>query len=320
VVAEVVEMTFEAYDVVVVGGGAAGLNGALTLARARRSVLVVDGGEPRNAPAAAMHAFLSRDGMPPGELLKIGREEVRGYGGEIVTGHVVSAVREDGGFAVTLDEGRVIRARRLLVATGVVDELPPVPGLRERWGRDVLQCPYCHGWEVRDQAVAVLATGAHAAQQALLYRQWTPDVTLLRHTGPEPTEAELTQLAARGVRLVDGEVAGLEVAGDRLTGARLADGTIVPCEALVVSARMTPRAAVLESLGVSLTEHPFGAYVAADPTGLTEVPGVWVAGNVTDLAAQVIHAAAGGSRAAAFINFDLVTEDTAAAVAAASAA
>nr|WP_144123677.1 NAD(P)/FAD-dependent oxidoreductase [Catellatospora sichuanensis] len=308
-------MTFEAYDVVVIGGGAAGLNGALTLARARRSVLVVDGGEPRNAPAAHMHAFLSRDGMPPGELLKIGREEVRGYGGEIVAGQAISAVREDGGFAVTLDDGRVVRARRLLVATGVVDELPPIPGLRERWGRDVLQCPYCHGWEVRDQAVAVLATGAHAAQQALLYRQWTADVTLLRHTGPEPTGTELAQLAARGVRLVSGEIAGLEVTGDRLTGARLANSTVVPCAALVVSARMVPRSGVLESLGVALTEHPFGAYVAADPTGLTEAPGVWVAGNITDLAAQVIHAAAGGSRAAAFINFDLVTEDTARAVA-----
>ncbi|WP_409364910.1 NAD(P)/FAD-dependent oxidoreductase [Catellatospora methionotrophica] len=312
-----VTMTLEAYDVVVLGGGAAGLNGALTLARARRSVLVVDGGEPRNAPAAHMHAFLSRDGMPPGELLKIGREEVRGYGGEIVSAQVNSVARKDGGFAVTLDDGRVIRARRLLVATGVVDELPDVPGLRERWGRDVLQCPYCHGWEVRDQAVAVLATGAHAAQQALLYRQWTPNVTLLRHTGPEPTATELTQLAARGVRLVDGQVAGLEVADDRLTGVRLADGTVLACEALVVSARAVPRVGMLEPLGLTVTEHPMGAYVAADQSGLTEVPGVWVAGNVTDLSAQVIHAAAGGSRAAAFINFDLVTEDTARAVAAA---
>lgn len=307
-------MTLEAYDVVVIGGGAAGLNGALTLTRARRSVLVVDAGEPRNAPAAHMHGFLSRDGMPPGELLDLGRAEVRGYGGEILTGRVADAVRVDGGFEVRLDGGRTVRARRLLVTTGVVDELPDVPGLRERWGRDVVQCPYCHGWEIRDQAVAVLATGPFATHQALLYRQWTDDVTLLRHTGPEPTEAELTQLAARGVRIVSGEVAAVVVTEDRLTGVRLADGAVVDCAALVVGARAASRAGVLASLGVTMAEHPFGTYAAADAMGLTDVPGVWVAGNVADLAAQVIHAAAGGARAAAAINNDLVQEDTARAV------
>jgi thioredoxin reductase len=173
------------YDVIVNGGGAAGPAGATALLRSRRSVLVVDGGEPRNAPAVGVHNFLTRDGTPPGDLLATGRAEVLGYGGEVVRGSVVGV---DHGFRVRLDDGRTLSARRLLVATGLVDELPDVPGLAERWGRDVLPCPYCHGWEARDRAVGVLATGPMAVHQALLFRQLTDDVTLFRHTGPELSE------------------------------------------------------------------------------------------------------------------------------------
>jgi thioredoxin reductase len=140
----------EKYDVVIVGGGAAGLSAGLALSRARRSVLVVDAGTPRNAPAGHVHNYLTRDGIPPAELLAAGRAEVTGYGGEILSGSVNSADPLDDGFQVTLTDGRVLLARRLLVTTGLVDELPDVPGLTERWGRDVLHCPYCHGWEVRD--------------------------------------------------------------------------------------------------------------------------------------------------------------------------
>jgi len=162
-----------AYDVVVIGGGAAGLSGALTLARSRRSVLVIDAGEPRNAPAAGVHGFLTRDGMNPQALLEVGRAEVRGYGGHIVDGRVTSASRNGDSFTVSLADGRAVSARRLLVTTGLLDELPEVSGLRERWGRDVLHCPYCHGWEVRDQAVGVLGTGPRAVHQALLFgRRW----------------------------------------------------------------------------------------------------------------------------------------------------
>ncbi|MDQ4104176.1 MAG: FAD-dependent oxidoreductase, partial [Actinomycetota bacterium] len=141
VAVEVVAVTDElkdGYDVVVVGGGAAGLSGALILARARRSVVVIDAGTPRNAPAAGVHGLLARDGIPPAELLERGRAEVRSYGGQVVSGEVGAVVRNDDGFAVTLADGRTVRARRLLVSTGLVDELPDIPGLRARWGRDVL--------------------------------------------------------------------------------------------------------------------------------------------------------------------------------------
>ncbi|KXK63305.1 thioredoxin reductase [Micromonospora rosaria] len=300
------------YDVVVVGGGAAGLSGALMLARARRSVLVVDAGTPRNAPADGVHGLLARDGMPPAELLERGRAEVRGYDGEVTVGEVDAVVREDDGFRVTLADGRDVRARRLLVTTGLVDDLPELPELRARWGRDVIHCPYCHGWEVRDQAIGVLATGPMSVHQALLFRQWSADVTYFAHTGTPPTEEQAEQLAARGIPVVTGEVAALAVADDRLVGVRLADGTLVPRQVVTVAARMVARAGFLATLGLAAVAHPsgMGEHVPADPTGRTDVPGVWVAGNVTDLAAQVGAAASAGALAGAHINADLITEET----------
>ncbi|MFC9995021.1 NAD(P)/FAD-dependent oxidoreductase [Nocardia sp. NPDC127526] len=319
-------MTFELqgdYDVVIVGGGAAGLNGALMLARSRRSVVVIDAGAPRNAPAEGVHGLLGREGMPPAELLERGRAEVRQYGGHVVTGEVVAATRDENAdgipeFTVALADGRPVRARRLLVATGVVDELPEIPGLRERWGRDVLHCPYCHGWEVRDRAIGVIAASPMAVHQALLFRQLSDDVVLFTHTTEPPTGEQAEQLAARGIRVVPGEVTGLEVENDRLTGVRLADGTVVRREAVATQTRMVARAGLLAALGLYPSEHAsgMGEYIPVDAMGRTEVPGVWAAGNVTDIAAQVGNVAAAGAFAAAQINADLVAEDTRIAVAA----
>ena len=300
------------YDVVVVGGGAAGLSGALTLARARRSVLVVDAGEPRNAPASGVHGFLTRDGVSPAVLLEAGRAEVRRYGAELLDGRVASAGRVEDGFFVNLDDGSSVVARRLLVATGLIDELPEVPGVRERWGRDVLHCPYCHGWEFRDEPIGVLASGPMAVHQALLFRQLTADLTLFVHTAPRPTDEEAEQLAARDVTVVEGEVSSLEVDKDRLTGVRMRSGEFVPRRAVVVGPRFTARAGMLTGLGLETTPHPAGVgeHIEADESGLTAVPGVWVAGNVADLVAQVVGAAAAGVRAGAAINADLVAEET----------
>ena len=311
----------EQYDVVVVGGGTAGLAGALTLARARRRVLVIDDGKPRNAPAGHVHNYLGREGTPPAELLAIGRREVAGYGGEVVTGRVASAERTGEGFRIHLADGPRVSARRLLVTTGLVDELPDIPGVRELWGSDVLHCPYCHGWDVRDRPIGVLG-GPFGVHQALLWRQWSADVVLFRHTGPEPTDDEREQLAARGIAVVEGAVAGLETAGGRLSGVRLAGGDVVPREAVVLSPRFTANSAVLNSLGLEAVEQEMqgavvGTYVPADVMGATAVPGVWVAGNVANLQAQVIGSAAAGLMAAGAINADLIAEDTRVAVAAA---
>src|SRR5215218_8831714 len=274
------------FDVVVAGGGAAGLSGALTLGRVRRSVLVVDAGEPRNAPSSGVHGFLTRDGTAPAELLRAGREEVRRYGVRVIEGHVESASRLDGGgFAVGLEDRRRVRARRLMVTTGLVDELPDVPGLRERWGRDVLHCPYCHGWEVRDQAIGVLACGPMAVHQVLLFRQLSADVILFAHDQPVPSGEQAEQLDALGIRVVTGEVTGLEVADDRLVGVRLADGTVVERSAVAVQSRMVARAGFLAGLGLTPAPHPsgMGEHLVADAAGRSDVPGVWLAGNVTDL-------------------------------------
>ncbi|MEU4805585.1 NAD(P)/FAD-dependent oxidoreductase [Actinosynnema sp. NPDC023587] len=301
----------DSYDVVVVGGGAAGLNGALMVARSRRSVVVVDAGEPRNAPADGVHGLLGREGTPPAELLSRGREEVRSYGGHVVPGRVDAVAFADDGFVVTLADGRAIRARRLLVATGLVDELPDLPGLRERWGRDVLHCPYCHGYEVRDRAIGVLAGGPASVHQALLFRQLSDDVTFFAD-GTRPSADEAERLAARGIRIVPDAVAAVEVKDDELVGVRLADGTVVAREALAVASRMVARVGFLAGIGLHPVEHPSGAgeHLPADPNGRTAVLGVWVAGNSTDLLAQVGASAAAGAAAGAQINADLVAEET----------
>ncbi|MFE0425510.1 NAD(P)/FAD-dependent oxidoreductase [Streptomyces sp. NPDC058953] len=324
------------YEVVVVGGGAAGLSAALVLGRARRRVAVVDAGAPRNAPAARMHGFLSRDGMPPAALLATGRAEAAAYGVALFDGLVDEITARDGGsgtsgdgargegsggtwgegsggFVVRLAGGAALTARRVLVATGLRDELPALPGVRERWGRDVLHCPYCHGYEVRDAPLGVLGTRPMAVHQALMVRQWSPDVVLFAHD-LVLTADERERLTARGIQIEEGAVRRLAVADDRLTGVELADGRVVERTAVFVPPLMVPADGPLAGLGCARDEAT-GA-VATDPAGRTSVPGVWAVGNVTDARAQVVVAAGAASVAAMDINHDLITADTDRAVAA----
>jgi thioredoxin reductase len=306
-------------DVAVVGGGLSGLSAALTLGRARRSVLVLDAGHPRNAPAAHMHGYLTRDGENPLEMLRLGREEIRGYGGRILEGTVESITRlDDRRLRVTTSEGVGHLARRVLVTTGLVDQYPDIPGLHERWGRDVVHCPFCFGWEVRDRALAVLATSPVAVMQALMWRQWSSDVVLFQHTAPEPGAQQSAQLAARGITVVRGEVTAIEIDDDRVTGVRLASGEVHPREVVVINPWFEARHELLDPLGVKLVEHPagIGRQVQADAGGFTGVPGVWVAGNVLDVTAGVMQAAASGVTAAATLNADLTLEDAVRAAAA----
>jgi thioredoxin reductase len=273
------------YDVIVIGGGPAGLSGAVALGRALRSVLVIDSGEPRNARAEGIHNFLTRDGMRPAEFLGVGRAEVRRYGGTIVDGEVVAASKAGPrGFTVELADGSTHEARRLLVTTGLEDRLPDIPGLAEQWGHTVLHCPYCHGYEVRGQSIGVIAINERAPEQARLWKQWSPDVQII--------EA--------------GDIAAIEP-----KGVRRKDGTFLARDALVIAARVAARANFLITLGLEAAEHPSGAgiYVPSiDPTGRSAVPGVWLAGNVTEPMAQVISAAAAGLQAGAMINFDLLED------------
>ncbi|SEE09045.1 Thioredoxin reductase [Streptomyces sp. 3213] len=308
-------------DAVVIGGGAAGLNGALILARSRRSVVVIDSGSPRNAPAQAVHGLLALDGTPPTEILRRGREQVRQYGGRVVHGKVASAEpaapSADGDlrFTVTLADGRHITARRILIATGLTDVLPQVPGLAEHWGHSVVHCPYCHGWEVRDEPIGILATGAASIGHAYLFRQLTEDLTYFTH-GTDLDEDSRARFAARGIRVIDTPVT--EVVNDAdgaLAGVRLADGQVVARRVLAVGPNMQARTQGLEGLGLPVQDLPnMGRGFASGPSGTTEVPGVWVAGNATDPAAQVGASAAAGALAGANINSSLATADTDAAL------
>ena len=300
------------FDAIIIGGGAAGLSAALVLTRARRSVLVIDSGTPRNLAAEHMHGYLSRDGLPPRDLAAIGRAEVEGYGGTILTATVADVVNEEtSGFRVVLvGEAKPVRARRLVVATGLRDEIPDIPGLWDRWARDVLHCPYCHGYEVRDKKLAVLGGSPQAVQFALIVRQWSDDLTYITPT-ERLIDSERERLDARAITIVEGDAHNLAVRRDRLEAVELADGRVVRCDALFVPPRFVPNNDVLISLGCHVNDD---GWPITTTNGLTSVPGVWVAGNVANPRAQVITAAGEGSAAGIAINADLVEDDVLAAI------
>ncbi|MGW7081343.1 NAD(P)/FAD-dependent oxidoreductase [Streptomyces sp. NPDC054866] len=318
------ELPGETVDAVVIGGGAAGLNGALMLARSRRAVVVIDSGTPRNAPADGVHGLLGLDGTPPAELLRRGREEVRRYGGLVVNGEVASAApaapsaEGDPRFTVTLTDGSALSARRLLVATGLRDVLPDVRGLAEHWGHGVVHCPYCHGWEVRDEPIGILAVGPASVHHALLFRQLTDDLVYFTR-GTDLDEDTRARFTARGIRVVDTPVTEVVTAEEGgIAGVRLSDGRLEPRSVLAVATSMQARTEGLEQLRLPMRDLPggMGRHFATGMAGTTEVPGVWVAGNATDLAAQVGASAAAGALAGARMNADLAAADTEAALAA----
>lgn len=303
-------------DVLIVGGGAAGLSAALVLSRARRSVVVVDAGHPRNAPAAHMHGFLGSDGLPPADLLAAGRREILGYGANLVPGTVTGITCGETEtaaprFGATLSGGMAIAARRILVSTGLRDDVPDIPGLKERWGRDVLHCPYCHGFEVRDQPLGVIGGASEAIVHAQIIRQWSDDVVYFAN-GTTVGDPDRERFQARDIAVVDGLITELVIEHDQLTGVRLTSGEVVPRAAVFVRPRFVPNAGLLAGLGC---ESDGNGWTTIDQTGRTSVPGVWAAGNAVNPRAQVITAAGEGSAAGIAINNDLVEEDVATALA-----
>lgn len=300
-------------DVAVVGGSASGLAAALQLGRQRRSVIVVDAGEPRNAPAAHMHGYLGREGLSPSELAAVGREEVRSYGGEVLGGRVARVVRsDDDRFRVELVGGHSIVARRVLAATGLVDELPDIDGLVERWGRDVIHCPFCHGFEVRDRPIVQIVTHPMGLHTAGLFRQLTARLTIVLHDDVDVERAEIDALRAAGSQVVHGHVSRIVTDDDgHVAAVELAEGERIEAEAVVVGPRFRVRAEPFASLGLRTAPHPsgLGDFVETDATGATAVPGLYAAGNVTDPSQQVSQAAANGSRVGAMISFGLADDD-----------
>ena len=290
------------YDVVIIGGGPAGLSAALVLGRARRRVAVVDAGQPRNAAAHEAHGFLTRDGIPPGELLRVGREEITGYGVELLADRAVTATE---GFTVTLESGAELAARKLLVTTGLRDELPDLPGVAELWGDQVHFCPYCHGYEVHDDQVGVVAEGPLGVVKAVMLREWAPDVVLFPGDY-QLTDEEAATLDKRGIGVEAGKVTRLAVTDGRLAGVDLADGRTIVRTAVFVNPTFVPTDTLLTDLGCEQAEGGMVRTVRVDAAGRTSVPGVWAAGNVVDPTAQLISAAGAGATAAVQINHDLI--------------
>ncbi len=300
-------------DVAVVGGSAAGLAAALQLGRQRRSVIVIDSGEPRNAPAAHMHSYLGHEGLAPSGLTAIGREEVRSYGGEVLDGRVERVARAaDDRFRLELVGGHAIVARRVLAATGLVDDLPDIEGLREHWGRDVIHCPFCHGFEVRDQRIVQIVTHPMGLHPTGLFRQLSAQLTVVLHDHVEVDGSQVEALRAAGVDVIEGHVRRIVTAADgRVAAVELSDRLPVGADAVAVGPRFRARVEPFASLGLRTAPHPngLGDVVEVDETGETHVPGLFAAGNVTDPSHQVLQAAAHGSRVGSMLSFSLAAED-----------
>ena len=296
------------YDAVILGGGPAGLQAALMLGRACRSVLLCDTGEPRNAPAPHSHGFFTRDGAPPRELLALGRADLRAYPRvELRDVAITGAELREGGFTVALATGEAVSARGLIIASGVRDQLPDTPGFREHWGRSVFACPYCHGWEVRGQPLAVYGQDAYAEHMVTLIRAWSDDVVLVSD-GPLGWDAAArARLARLGVGVEEGVVVGLEGDADGLQRIRFADGSSLARRALLYRPPFTPRSDIPTRLGAAFGDN--GLPVATDPFYQTTVPGLYVVGDLAQMAPSVLLAAASGSMAGAGLNHALAARD-----------
>ncbi|MGY0385629.1 FAD-dependent oxidoreductase [Nocardioides sp. WG-D5] len=299
----------EHLDVIVIGGGAAGLSAALMLGRSRRRTLVVDSGLPRNRFTTHMHGVLGHEGIDPAELLRTGREELAAYDVGIRPGRVARLDETDDGVSVLLEDGERLTARVAIVTTGVTDELPDIPGLAERWGTTVLHCPYCHGWEVRDRRIGVLTTSPLGMHQAQLIRQWSDDVVVFTAGLGEIEEADDRRLRARGVTLVPEPVVEVLGEGDQVTAVRTADGSTTEVGAIFTAGTLRPHDGFVTHLGLERTDTPVGSFLAVDATGKTSSDRIWAVGNVSNPMANVPISMSAGTMAGSFVNATLVTDD-----------
>lgn len=291
------------YDTIVIGGGPAGLSAALTLGRSRRRTLLLDAGEPRNAPAAASHGFLSRDGTSPADLARAAREQLVPYGVHVSERAGRSAATSDAGFDVELDDATHVSARSLILATGVQDHLPDIPGLAARWGRSVHHCPYCHGWECRDQALGILGSGPGAQHLAELLKQWSKDLILFTNGPAEFSEEE--RHALRNVRIDERRIASVEGPDESITHLTFDEGAQVRRDALFLRPEQTQRSAVAMELGCRLMDDE--VHVDIDEFGRTSVAGVYAVGDMSEpFKQQIVMSAAAGMMAVADLNRHLI--------------
>ncbi len=297
-------------DCIVVGAGAAGLSAALVLGRARQRTLVIDSGRQSNRDADGIGGLLGHDGRSPTAFYASGRDELRAYPSvELRDGEVVGGERREAGFALELADGSREVARRVLLATGMDYRYPALPGIAERWGRSVFHCPFCHGWEHRDEPLGVLDRGAAGVQRALLLRVWSDDVTLLAEGPAELEPADAERLEEAGVAVDERPVSGLMGPDGTLTAVSFADGDARPCGGLLVPVTLHQRSPLAEQLGAALAERALTAEaVEVDPMFHTSLPGLSAAGDVSAQMPSVAGAIAAGHSAAAMIVHGLMAE------------
>jgi thioredoxin reductase len=285
------------------------LSAALSLTRARRRVLVFDAGDPRNARAAHMHGVLGHDGLPPGDLRQRGRAEISSYGGGFIDEPVVSARVVPSGFEI-FGSRTAVTARQLVVATGLRDELPAVLGLSEQWGRGVLVCPYCDGWERRNDTIGILATGPQGVDQAQQLRQWSSSIVYFPNDLGEPSTKDLCSLELRDIRVERGRVRAVRTRDGRVEAVELLD-RVVPVDTIFTSTTMKPRDELLRLLGARTREHRGQSWIAVDADGRTSVTRLWAVGNVIDPRSNVSVSLGAGSLLAGAVNADLTAADIA---------
>ncbi len=300
-------------DAIIIGGSFAGLSAAMQLARANRSVCVIDTGTPRNRFASASHGFFGQDGLPPYDMIAIAREKVAAYPSvRFVDSAAVEANADEGGFAVTLADGRRLLGQKLVLAFGLKDTLPDIPGVQDRWGETVLHCPYCHGFEFLGQPLGVLSVLPISTHQAQLIPEWGP-TTFFLNGGAMPDEPTRALLAARHVTIEAAPIVGLEGVSPKLEGVRLADGRLVTIAALYLAPRTSFQSDIASQLGCELEDGPVGPMIKTDATKRTSVPGVFAAGDITRPMHNATLASADGVMAGAGVHQSLVFEPAAAA-------
>lgn len=299
------------HDAIIIGGSYAGLNAAMQLARARRRVLVIDDNRPRNRFAARAHGVMGRDGVPGSEIAAEARAQVSAYPtAAFRRGEVVNARQGRCGFEVDLADGARVTGRRLMLAYGVQDILPDLPGVKERWGRTVLHCPYCHGYEIGGGPIGVLGAGPMSVHQAVMVAEWG-QVVLFLDGKLEPDADQSRMLARRGVTVEATPVAALEGEGPALDGARLADGRLVPLKAVFVGPRLRLNGDLAQALGCEIEDTPIGQMIRTDEMKQTTVPGVFAAGDAARVMSNVTLAAADGVMAGIALHRSLIEEDAA---------